>query len=91
MRYFVLQMDVELFPQGSTKILGSIIFQQAQYQVGGRHTHTLEVQEVAVKREGQVQRDTPNVLTVDTLCSIKIHLWASHIIHEHRHVYKIAY
>lgn len=82
MRYFVLQMVVKLFPQGSTKILGCIIFQQVQYQVGGRHTHILEVQEVAVKKEGQVQRDTPNVLTVDTLCSIKIQLWASHIIHD---------
>lgn len=69
-------MDVELFPQVSTK-LRSINFQQVQYQVGERHTHTLEVQEVAVKREDQVPRDTPSVLTVDTQCSIKIHLWAS--------------
>lgn len=69
-------MGVELFPQVSTKI-GSIIFPQVQYQVVGRHTHTLEVQEVEVKREDQVPRDTPSVLIVDTQCSIKIHLWAS--------------
>lgn len=71
-----MDVTLELFPQVSTKIR-SINFQQVQYQVGERHTPTLEVQEVAVKREDQVPRDTPSVLTVDTQCSIKIHLWAS--------------